>query len=59
MDQHFLLRRDVGLRGDRVEAVGDLAGAAGGTVIDAAGLAVAKVAAAWVPLVMVANVEPS
>jgi N-acyl-D-amino-acid deacylase len=34
-------RADVGIRGDRIEAVGDLAGAAGGTVLDAAGLAVA------------------
>ncbi|HSD66069.1 MAG TPA: D-aminoacylase [Vicinamibacteria bacterium] len=34
-------RADVGLRGDRVEAVGDLAGAKGGVVLDAAGLAVA------------------
>jgi len=34
-------RADVGLRGDRIEAVGDLAGAAGGAVIDAAGLVVA------------------
>ena len=34
-------RADVGLRGDRVEAVGDLAGATGGSVIDAKGLAVA------------------
>ena len=34
-------RADVGIRGDRIAAVGDLAGAAGGTVVDAAGLAVA------------------
>ena len=34
-------RADLGLRGDRIEAVGDLAGASGGTVIDATGLAVA------------------
>ncbi len=34
-------RADVGIRGDRIEAVGDLAGAAGGTVLDATGLAVA------------------
>ena len=34
-------RADVGLRGDHVEAVGDLAGATGGAVIDATGLAVA------------------
>jgi N-acyl-D-amino-acid deacylase len=34
-------RADVGLRGDRIEAVGDLSGAEGGTVIDATGLAVA------------------
>jgi N-acyl-D-amino-acid deacylase len=34
-------RADVGLRGDRVLAVGELAGAQGGTVIDARGLAVA------------------
>ena len=34
-------RADVGLRGDRIEAVGDLAAATGGTVIDATGLAVA------------------
>ena len=32
---------DVGLRGDRIEAVGDLADATGGTVLDATGLAVA------------------
>jgi N-acyl-D-amino-acid deacylase len=34
-------RADLGLRGDRVEAVGDLGGAGGGAVIDASGLAVA------------------
>ena len=34
-------RADLGLRGDRIEAVGDLAGATGGAVIDATGLAVA------------------
>ncbi len=34
-------RADVGLRGDRIEAVGDLASAAAGAVIDATGLAVA------------------
>jgi N-acyl-D-amino-acid deacylase len=34
-------RADVGLRGDRIEAVGDLGGATGGAVIDATGLAVA------------------
>ncbi len=34
-------RADLGLRGERIEAVGDLAGATGGTVIDATGLAVA------------------
>jgi len=34
-------RADVGLRGDRIEAVGDLGGATGGTMIDATGLAVA------------------
>ncbi|HEX9187666.1 MAG TPA: D-aminoacylase, partial [Vicinamibacteria bacterium] len=34
-------RADVGLRGDRVLAVGELPGATGGTVIDARGLAVA------------------
>jgi N-acyl-D-amino-acid deacylase len=34
-------RADVGLRGDRVAAVGDLAGATAKTVVDAAGLAVA------------------
>lgn len=33
-------RADLGLRGDRIEAVGDLAGATGGAVIDATGLAV-------------------
>jgi N-acyl-D-amino-acid deacylase len=32
---------DLGLRGDRIEAVGDLRGATGGTVLDASGLAVA------------------
>jgi N-acyl-D-amino-acid deacylase len=35
------IRADVGLRGDVVEAVGDLGGAGGGTVIDATGLAIA------------------
>jgi N-acyl-D-amino-acid deacylase len=34
-------RADVGLRGDTIEAVGDLAGAAAATVVDAASLAVA------------------
>lgn len=34
-------RADLGLRGDRIEAIGDLAGATGGAVIDATGLAVA------------------
>jgi len=34
-------RADLGLRGDRIEAVGDLAAASGGTVLDATGLAVA------------------
>jgi N-acyl-D-amino-acid deacylase len=34
-------RADVGLRGDRIEAVGELGDAAGGAVIDATGLAVA------------------
>ncbi len=34
-------RADVGLRGDRIGAVGDLSGATGGVVIDATGLAVA------------------
>ncbi len=34
-------RGDVGLRGDRIEAVGDLAGATARTVLDATGLAVA------------------
>jgi N-acyl-D-amino-acid deacylase len=34
-------RADIGIRGDRIEAVGDLAGAAGGAVLDATGLAVA------------------
>lgn len=34
-------RADVGVRGDRIEAVGDLADAAGRTVLDATGLAVA------------------
>jgi len=34
-------RADVGLRGDRIEAVGDLAGARARTVLDATGLAVA------------------
>jgi N-acyl-D-amino-acid deacylase len=34
-------RADVGLRGDRIEAVGDLAVATGHTVLDATGLAVA------------------
>jgi N-acyl-D-amino-acid deacylase len=34
-------RADLGLRGERIEAVGDLAGATGGAVIDATGLAVA------------------
>jgi N-acyl-D-amino-acid deacylase len=34
-------RADVGIRGDRIEAVGDLATAAAGTVLDATGLAVA------------------
>jgi N-acyl-D-amino-acid deacylase len=34
-------RVDLGLRGDRIEAVGDLGGAQGGAVIDATGLAVA------------------
>jgi N-acyl-D-amino-acid deacylase len=34
-------RADVGLRGDRIAAVGDLAGAASAVAIDAAGLAVA------------------
>jgi N-acyl-D-amino-acid deacylase len=33
-------RADVGIRGDRVEAVGDLADRTGGTVLDATGLAV-------------------
>jgi N-acyl-D-amino-acid deacylase len=34
-------RADVGIRGDRIASVGDLAGAAATTVVDAAGLAVA------------------
>ncbi|HXG54126.1 MAG TPA: D-aminoacylase [Vicinamibacterales bacterium] len=34
-------RADVGIRGDRIAAVGDLAGASATTVVDAAGLAVA------------------
>ena len=34
-------RADVGLRGDRIAAIGDLASAQGGTVVDASGLAVA------------------
>ena len=34
-------RADVGIRGDRIAGVGDLAGAAATTVVDAAGLAVA------------------
>jgi len=34
-------RADVGIRGDRIEAVGDLAGATGRVVLDATGLAVA------------------
>jgi N-acyl-D-amino-acid deacylase len=34
-------RADLGLRGELIEAVGDLGGAAGGAVIDATGLAVA------------------
>jgi len=34
-------RADVGIRGDRIAAVGDLAGARASTVVDAAGLAVA------------------
>jgi N-acyl-D-amino-acid deacylase len=34
-------RADVGVRGDRIEVVGELAGASGGTLIDATGLAVA------------------
>jgi N-acyl-D-amino-acid deacylase len=35
------VRADIGIRGDRVVSVGDLAGASGTTVVDAAGLAVA------------------
>jgi N-acyl-D-amino-acid deacylase len=35
------LRADVGIRGDRIVAVGDLAGATGKLVVDASGLAVA------------------
>jgi N-acyl-D-amino-acid deacylase len=34
-------RADVGLRGDRIEAVGDLSGATAATIVDATGLAVA------------------
>jgi N-acyl-D-amino-acid deacylase len=34
-------RADLGLRGDRIEAIGDLGGAGGGAVLDATGLAVA------------------